>query len=140
MQTKYLTNTLDHTLTLKQGEIVIKSGESYPVDADDLKEQTIKYSLIKKWARLDDQPSTSLAVKEEISFAADPFKGLSLEELQAEKAKKAAEKEEPAAYGSLLGQGAQVEVTNKVKTEQIGDPAKAEKAKPTKATKTKEAS
>lgn len=97
MTTKnYLINNLESELSLKSGYLNIKPKAFAEIQVWDLENESIKYAIGRKWADLTHtEPTTSGTVTGEIKLEiAEPYKGMTFEELQVEQAEKAKAKQD----------------------------------------------
>lgn len=138
----FLQNLLANELSLKGGYLNIPALGHAKILESDLQEQSILYALGRGWAEvLHEVPVAKESALPAIELEmTEPYKGLTFEELQAEQATKAKEKEDVAAAKEAAAAKVAEEV--KVDTSPIeeffpGKPADVEPAKEAKAKKTK---
>lgn len=139
----FLQNLLANELSLKGGYLNIPALGHAKILESDLQEQSILYALGRGWAEvLHEVPVAKESALPAIELEmTEPYKGLTFEELQAEQAAKAKEKED-AANAKEAAAAAKAAEEVKVDTSPIeeffpGKPADVEPVKETKAKKTK---
>ncbi len=92
----YLVNKLNSILSTRDGNLDIPPLGYAQIREQDLENLTILYATDRKWAEIvNEEPKGGKAVKEEVKIEiTEPYKGMTLEELQAEQATKAETTEE----------------------------------------------